>query len=135
MKIVVGYVMTDESRAALEWAIRQAERGDTEIVVAHSIRGGGSMDAEQEEVLAYRQELNAIEQRLTDAGIPHGTRRLIRGLSPAQDLGQVVEEEQADLLVIGLRQRSRAGKLLLGSDGRDILLTAPCPVVAVKAPQ
>lgn len=133
MKIVVGYVMTDESKAALDWAIRQAERGDTHIVVTHSIRGGGSMDAEQEEVLTYRKELDAIERRLTDAGIPHTTRRLIRGLTPAEDLAQVVTEEEADLLAIGIREQSRVGKLLMGSDGQEILLTAPCPVVAVKA--
>jgi nucleotide-binding universal stress UspA family protein len=133
MKIVVGYVMTDESRAALDWAIRQAERGDTHIVVTHSIRGGGSVEAEQEEVLAYRKELDAIEQRLTEAGIPHSTRRLIRGLTPAEDLAQVVTEEQADMLAIGIREHSRVGKLLMGSDGQEILLTAPCPVVAVKA--
>ena len=133
MKIVVGYVMTDESKAALDWAIRQAERGDTHIVVTHSIRGGGSMDAEQEEVLTYRKELDAIEKRLSDAGIPHTTRRLIRGLTPAEDLAQVVTEEEADLLAIGIREQSRVGKLLMGSDGQEILLTAPCPVVAVKA--
>ncbi len=133
MKIVVGYVMTDESKAALDWAIRQAERGDTHIVVTHSIRGGGGMDAEQEEVLTYRKELDAIEKRLSDAGIPHTTRRLIRGLTPAEDLAQVVTEEEADLLAIGIREQSRVGKLLMGSDGQEILLTAPCPVVAVKA--
>ena len=133
MKIVVGYVMTDESRAALEWAIRQAERGDVEIVVAHSIKGGRSMESEQEEILAYRKELDAIEQRLTDAGIPHTTRRLIRGLSPSEDLAQVAEEERADLIAIGIRQQSRVGQLIMGSDAQQILLTAPCPVVAVKA--
>jgi nucleotide-binding universal stress UspA family protein len=133
MKIVVGYVMTDESRAALDWAIKQAERGDVHIVVTHSIRGGGSMEAEKEEVLAYRRELDAIEKELSDAGIPHTTRRLIRGFTPAEDIIQVVEEEEADLVAIGLHPRSRAGKLLLGSDGRDIILLAPCPVVAVKA--
>jgi len=133
MKIVVGYVMTDESRAALDWAIKQAERGDVHIVVTHSIRGGGSVAAEKEEVLAYRKELDAIEKELSDAGIPHTIRRLIRGLTPAEDLVQVVAEEQADMLAIGIRQRSRTGKLLLGSDGQEILLTAPCPVVAVKA--
>jgi nucleotide-binding universal stress UspA family protein len=91
------------------------------------------MDAEQEEVLTYRKELDAIERRLTDAGIPHTTRRLIRGLTPAEDLAQVVTEEKADLLAIGIRTQSRVGKLLMGSDGQEILLTAPCPVVAVKA--
>jgi nucleotide-binding universal stress UspA family protein len=132
MKIVVGYVMTDESKAALDWAIRMAERGDTHIVVAHSIRGGGSMEAEQEEIIAYRKELDSVEKRLNDLGIPHTTRRLIRGMSPAEDLLQVISEEQADLIAIGIHPRSRAGKLLLGSDGRDIILSAPCPVVAVK---
>jgi nucleotide-binding universal stress UspA family protein len=133
MKIVVGYVTTDESRAALDWAIEQAERGDTHIVVMHSIHGGGSIDAEQEEVLTYRKELDSIEERLTQAGLPHTIRRLIRGLSPAEDLSRVVAEEGADLIAIGLRQRSRAGKLLLGSDAQEVLMSAPCPVVAVKA--
>ena len=132
MKIVVGYVMTDESRAALDWAIGQAKRGDVHIVVTHSIRGGGSIDAERDEILTYRKELDLIEKELSDAGIPHTTRRLIRGLTPAEDIIQVVEEEKADLVVIGLHQRSKAGKLLLGSDGRDIILTTPCPVVSVK---
>jgi nucleotide-binding universal stress UspA family protein len=133
MDIVVGYVISDEGKAALDWAIAQAERGPTRIIVAHSIHGGGSMEAEQQEVLTYRKELDGIEQRLGEAGIPYTTRRLIRGLSPAEDLAQVVTEEQADLLVIGLRQQSRVGKLLLGSDAQEILLAAPCPVVAVKA--
>jgi nucleotide-binding universal stress UspA family protein len=135
MKIVVGYVKTDESRAALDWAIEQAKRGDVHIVVTHSIRGGGNMEAEQEEIIIYRKELDALEQELTELGIPHTTRRLIRGLTPAEDICQVIEEEQADMVAIGLHQRSRAGKLLLGSDGRDIILSAPCPVVSVKAPK
>jgi nucleotide-binding universal stress UspA family protein len=133
MKIVVGYVMTDEGRAALEWAIDEAGRNGSEIVVAHSIQGGGSMAAEEEEVLAYRKELNEIEKRLTDDGITHTVRRLIRGLSPAEDLIKVVSEEDADMIAIGLRRRSRTGKLIMGSVAQQILLDAECPVVGVKA--
>lgn len=135
MKIVVGYVKTPESRAALDWAIAQAGRGDVHIVVTHSIRGGGSMEEEQAEIITYRKELDSIEAELTRLRIPHTTRRLIRGLTPAEDMVQVADEERADIIAIGLRQRSRAGKMLLGSDGRDIILSAPCPVVAVKAPK
>jgi len=133
MKIVVGYVMTDESRAALEWAIEDSRRHGSHLVVVHSIRGGGSIEAEEQEVLAYRKELDAIELRLTDEGIPHTVRRLIRGLSPAEDLVAVVSEEGADMIVIGIRRRSRTGKLLLGSDAMEILLLAECPVLGVKA--
>ncbi len=135
MKIVVGYVKTPESRAALDWAVEQAGRGDVHIVVTHSIRGGGAIEDEQEEIITYRKELDAIESELHELGIPHTTRRLIRGLSPAEDICQVAIEEGADLVAIGLRQRSKAGKLLLGSDGRDIILAAPCPVLSVKSPR
>ncbi|MCE5254361.1 MAG: universal stress protein [Actinomycetia bacterium] len=133
MKIVVGYVMTDESRAALEWAIEDSRRHGSHLVVVHSIRGGGSIEAEEQEVLAYRKELDAIDRRLTNEGIPHTVRRLIRGLSPAEDLVAVVSEEEADMIVIGIRRRSRTGKLLLGSDALEILLLADCPVLGVKA--
>lgn len=133
MKMVVGYVNTPEGKAALQWAIDEAGRHGGEIVVAHSIKGGGSWESEEEEILTYRKELDAIEQRLTDAGIPHLIRRLIRGLTPAEDLTKVVEEEGADMIIIGLRRRSRAGKLLVGSDAQDILMSAECPVLAVKA--
>jgi nucleotide-binding universal stress UspA family protein len=133
MKIVVGYVLTDEGKAALEWAIEESRRHGTHLVVVHSIRGGGSPEAEEEEVLAYREELNQIERRLAAEGIPHTVRRLIRGMTPAEDLVKVVEEEEADMMVIGLRRRSRTGKLLMGSDAMEILLQSECPVVGVKA--
>ncbi|HEX9864564.1 MAG TPA: universal stress protein [Acidimicrobiia bacterium] len=36
------------------------------------------------------------------------------------------------MIVIGLRQRSSAGKFLLGSNAHDILMDAPCPVLTIK---
>ncbi len=118
MKIVVGFTTADESRAALEWAIAEANRHGSEIVVVHSMAGGGGPEAEAQEVLKYRKELDEIERLLTDAGIPHTIRRLIRGLSPAEDLTKVVSEEGADMIAIGIRRRSRTGKLLMGSNTR-----------------
>ena len=38
----------------------------------------------------------------------------------------------AILIVVGYRRRSPAGKFLLGSDAQQILLEAPCPVLAVR---
>jgi nucleotide-binding universal stress UspA family protein len=37
-----------------------------------------------------------------------------------------------ELIVIGLRQRTSAGKFLLGSNAHDILMSAPCPVLSVR---
>jgi len=133
MKIVVGFKGTPEGKAALDWAIQEARQRNAEVFIVHSLRGGTSAETETEQVWQAREELAEAEQRLVDAGVAYTVRKYMRGKSPAEDLNDVVAKERADLIVIGIRRRSRAGKLLLGSDAQEILLDADCPVVAVKA--
>jgi nucleotide-binding universal stress UspA family protein len=131
VKILVGYLKSPEGQAALDAAIAEARLRDGELVVVHSMRGGKRDEAE--EAVASREELEAIDERLTGEGVPHRNRELVLGQTPAEDLLQVAQEEGAGLIVIGLRRRSPVGKLLLGSNAQDILLKAECPVLAVKA--
>ena len=132
MSIVVGYVPTREGRAALRRAAEEAQLRRTTLIVINSNRGGKDLDAE--EVAAYEAELAEVQEQLQDAGIEHEVRQLVRGLEPAEDLIAVAEETGADFIVIGLRRRTPVGKLILGSNAQRILLDAPCPVLAVKAP-
>ncbi len=131
MKIVVGYIRSPEGEAALSAAIAEAKLRDAELVVVHSMRGGARDTGE--ETVEYREQLEAIEQRVAAEGVPLRIRELVRGQSPADDLVEVADSEDAGLIVIGLRRRSPVGKLVLGSNAQDILLTASCPVLAVKA--
>ncbi len=133
MKIVVGFKGTPAGKAALEWAIQEAERHGGELFLVHSLRGGTDAKTETDQVWQAREELAEAEQRLIDAGVPYTVRKYMRGKSPAEDLNDVVAKEGAELIVIGLRRRTRTGKLLLGSNAQEILLDADCPVVAVKA--
>jgi len=131
MAIVVGYVPTDEGRAALRWAASECKLRNTRLVVINSNRGGKDLDAE--EAARYEQELDTVRGELDAAGITHEVRQLVRGLEPAEDIIAVAEEVKADFIVIGLRRRSPVGKLILGSNAQRILLEAHCPVLAVKA--
>lgn len=131
MKIVVGFIRTQEGEAALQAAIDEAKLRSGELVVVHSMMGGDHEKAEQ--VLAYREELDEVEARLDAEGISHSVHEYVRGLSPAEDLIKAADDEAAGLIVIGLRKRSAVGKLLLGSNAQEILLGAHCPVLAVKA--
>ena len=131
MKILVGYLKSPEGQAALDAAIAECRLRDGELVVVHSMRGGQRDEAEQ--AVSYREEMEAIEARLSGEGVPHRSRELVQGQSPAEDLLQAAKEEDAGLIVIGLRRRTPVGKLLLGSNAQDILLKADCPVLAVKA--
>ena len=78
-------------------------------------------------------ELATVQRELSEAGVEHEVRQLVRGLEPSEDLIAVAEEVGADFIVIGLRRRTPVGKLILGSNAQRILLDAPCPVLAVKA--
>jgi len=133
MKIVVGFISSPAGKAALDRAIEEVQLRQGELVVVHSMEGGDKEDAD--EVLAYREALAQVERRLTDLGVPHRIHEYVRGQSPSQDLIQCATEENAELIVIGLRRRSAVGKLLLGSNAQEILLDAKCPVLAVKATQ
>jgi nucleotide-binding universal stress UspA family protein len=131
MAIVVGYVPTDEGRAALRRASSECKLRNTRLVVINSNRGGKDLDAD--DVARYEQELDKVRAELDAAGITHEVRQLVRGLEPAEDIIAVAEEVKADFIVIGLRRRSPVGKLILGSNAQRILLESPCPVLAVKA--
>ncbi|GAA1244006.1 MAG: universal stress protein [Oryzihumus sp.] len=132
MAVVVGYVPTKEGRAALRRAAEECLLRRTRLIVINSNRGGKDLDAD--EATRFDEELRGVQAQLDDVGVEHEVRQLVRGNEPAEDLIAAAEEVEADFIVIGLRRRTPVGKLILGSNAQRILLDAPCPVLAVKAP-
>jgi len=128
--IVVGYIDSATGRAALDRAIEEARLRDARLIVVHSMRGGSETPAD--DYTKYSKLLEGVESRLEDEGIRHEVHRLVRGLEPAEDISRTAEEAGADLIVIGYKRRSPAGKAFLGSDAQGILMLAPCPVLAVR---
>jgi nucleotide-binding universal stress UspA family protein len=133
MGVIVGFVRSPEGRVALERAIDEAKLRGVRLTIIHSHRG--SEKDELETVLSYREEFEQLEAKLTAAGVDHKLIEFARDNSPAEDLIQAAKEVGADLIVIGIRRRSPVGKLILGSNAQDVLLTADCAVLAVKAPE
>lgn len=129
--IVVGYVAKPEGEAALEHGIAEAKLRDAKLVVVNSQRGGDDLDGSTS--LKLDKAMEAVAEKARAAGVEPEIRQLVRGFEASEDLIKLVEEADADLIVIGLRRRSPVGKLILGSNAQRILLDAPCPVLAVKA--
>jgi nucleotide-binding universal stress UspA family protein len=130
MQIAVGFLHTDEGRAAFAKAESEAAARGAKLLVVHSMRGGERDEAET--VREYNEALEEAEQRLTADGVDFEVKRFARGLSPSEDLLRCAEDEDVDMIVIGIRKRSPVGKLILGSNAQDIILNATCPVLAVK---
>jgi nucleotide-binding universal stress UspA family protein len=76
----------------------------------------------------------ALQQRiatwLTDAGLPHLLHEPEEDVVPQVD--RMATELGADLIVVPVRRRSATMKLVMGSVAQQVILEAPCPVVAVK---
>ncbi len=45
---------------------------------------------------------------------------------------QFAEDKQINEIIVGVRMRSKVGKLLMGSTAQHVILNAPCPVVTRK---
>jgi nucleotide-binding universal stress UspA family protein len=131
--IVVGYTESPEGNAALERAIAEARLRGARLEVVHSRREGHDRDLK--DIERYVGILDEIRRRLDAAGVDHAVHDFIQGHSPSEDVVGCATEIAADLIIIGLRHRTKTGKYLLGSVAQDILLDAPCAVLAVKADQ
>jgi nucleotide-binding universal stress UspA family protein len=64
--------------------------------------------------------------------VPCEVRLSVRGLETGEDLVEYAKENQIDQIIIGVRRRSKVGKLVFGSTAQFVILEAPCPVVSVK---
>jgi len=131
MKIVVGFIDSPEGDAAIDRAIEEAKLRDGSLIVVNSKLGGHhEKDADY---IAMNQRLDDLTERLASEGIDHEVHAYVRGGKPVEDILSAVAEFDADLIVIGIRERTTTGKLFLGSNTLDILHDATVPVLCVKA--
>jgi nucleotide-binding universal stress UspA family protein len=132
VSVVVGYVPDATGFLAVTEAARQAQWRGTDVVVVNAVDSGGY----QRPTAADEQQLDALAAKLTADGVQHEIRHLDVGTSRAGEvILAVAEEVGAELIVVGIHRRSPVGKMLLGSTAQRILLDAPCPVLAVRAPE
>ena len=130
MKILVAYDGSNASKEAITIAEKHATVFKGEIILGHSMVGGPEVprkDFEKvESNLAYEKGL------LLDKNIPCKTVLSVRGLEAGEDLVQLADENKVDEIIMGVRRRSKVGKLIFGSTAQYVILNAPCPVVSVK---
>ena len=127
--IVVGYIPSPEGIAAFERAKDEALLRSGRLIVVNTGQHGNYASP----LFASPKDIDAIEAELNAAGISHEMLQPTTGLAAADEILRTAEEQDAALIVIGLRHRSPVGKLLLGSTAQQVLLDAPCAVLAVKA--
>ena len=130
----------DRSLAALRWAVRL--RGVERIEVSHAdfvpgvaagpVREPGleSGDAVDDDNAMLR---HAIDLATDGAGEPPNGAEIVPVVAAGTGAFALIEASRdADLVVIGTRQRRRLVELIVGSTGLDVLAHAHCPVAVIR---
>jgi nucleotide-binding universal stress UspA family protein len=130
MKILVGYDGTNSAKEALNLAKTHAKAFGGNINVVTSMEKG--TDAQREQIEQSERGLEWAKSLFDENDIPCQTHLLIRGMTSGEDLVEFAEENKIDEIIVGVKRRSKVGKLLMGSTAQYVILNAPCPVVTVK---
>ncbi|SMY12718.1 universal stress protein [Brevibacterium jeotgali] len=130
MTILVGYTPTPAGRAAVDFAIEEAQIRKTGLLVVNA----GVGEQREEAGVAAREQMDQVRFTLENSAVDFELVQHLRGHDAAEELLDLEDENpEITMIVIGSRKRSAVGKLIMGSTGQRIILGSSVPVVAVKA--
>ena len=130
MKLLVGYDGSNSAKEALNLAKIHAKAFGASVAVVTSMEKG--TEGQREDISQAEKGLEWAKSLFEENEIDCDTHLLIRGLSPGEDIVEFAKENQVDEIVVGVKRRSKVGKLLMGSTAQYVILQAPCPVVSVR---
>lgn len=126
MPIVVAYADTDPGRSAVRTALEEGALRGYDVVLVPAVRDAPTPDPAAVSA-DWPDQTAALEAAGGKLLVEAGDLR-----DPSDAVVQTAQRLDAAMIVLGLRQRTPVGKLLLGSTAQRILLDATCPVLAVK---
>lgn len=121
---------SDRTERILKFALEEAKLRNEKILFVHSLFGGDKTT--EKEVKAGEELLEDAAKKAEAAGVKYETHLLVRGKNPGDDIVDFAKEVQASVVVIGVRKRRPAGKLLFGSVAQHVILHAEQPVICIK---
>jgi nucleotide-binding universal stress UspA family protein len=133
--IVLATDLSSSSREATERAIDLAGRLDARLVIVNVLEkrrlaGGGTHERVDQARAEREAHLVNVVREARSAGVT--AEFLVWQGDPGGSIAAAAEAEGADLVVVGTRGRSGAGRLLLGSVSDHVVRHASCPVLVVR---
>ena len=140
-RVIVGVDFSDDSRRAVEFAVRFVPRGEFSLVHAYDVPFKGFLNAH-----TTRQEISKQHETEFREMVEGQMASFLENLEPkAPKLERIMQEGtvrevmyrqqsalKSDLLVIGTHGRTGVAHAFLGSVAEDLLRDPPCDVLAVK---
>ena len=130
MKILVGYDASRVAEEVLKLAREHARVFKADIHLLTSLQQ--SPELQKEDIEEAESRLDHLKLTFDFGKIPCETHASVSYLMPGEDLVLFAKNNEIDLIFIGVKKKSKVGKLVFGSTAQFVILEAPCPVVTVK---
>jgi nucleotide-binding universal stress UspA family protein len=124
VRIVTGVDGSATSLEALRYSADLARSQSAELIAVYATPGKG----------AAASALEELQKKADEVASAAGVEVKVRAEpgDPADVLIKVVEDEEADLLVVGNKGMTGASRFLLGSVPNKVSHTSPCDLLIVR---
>ncbi|CAN5675282.1 universal stress protein [soil metagenome] len=133
--ILLATDLSPASDEATAMAVDLARRLAARLVIVNVLEkrrltGGGAHDRVDQARAEREARLVILVKHARDVGA--SAEFLLWTGDPGASISAAAEAEGADVVVVGTRGRSGAGRMLLGSVSDHVVRTADCPVLVVR---
>jgi len=126
---MVGYNDLTMDSKIVSTTLDQAKAFGAQLYLVTSMKVGE--DVSKTVFDMAEKNLTMGKQFFLDQGVDCVTRLLETTLETGEALIRFAAENQMDELIIGVRNRSKLGKIIFGSTAQYVILKSPCPVISV----
>ena len=74
-----------------------------------------------------------IQELFKGVEIPYTVQLHVDDAEAGEKIVEIAQRNRVDLIFLGIKKRSKVGKLLFGSTAQYVILNAPCPVISLNA--
>jgi len=129
MKLLVGYDELKIDEKVLALAQKQAKAFNADVHIMTSLEQGPTL--QKDDIEEVEDRLEKLKRPFNKDNINCETVVSVNYLTPGEDLVQFARDNDIDLVFIGIKKKSKVGKMVFGSNAQYVILNAPCPVVTV----
>ena len=142
-RILVATDFSEASAPAMREAVELAQDGASLLLIAHAYQPPNMTQADAVAPGVYDEwdrnlrsgveaQLKPLVDEARKAGV--NARALILSGTPYEAIAEAVQEQKADLVVMGTHGRQGVSRFFLGSVASRVISTVACPVLTVRAP-
>jgi nucleotide-binding universal stress UspA family protein len=130
MKFLVCYKEATPLTAVLKEALAHAKVWNATLEIVNIVTR--ELPIKHSKILEMEKDLEGrVSEKIKNNRVTYHVQLLVTSEEPGEKLVTFADEEEIDLIFIGIIKKSKVGKLFFGSTAQYVILNSPCPVVTV----